>query len=140
MSTLMTLLVLARRVKDVTHQKVSVSSSRDRALEDTTNQHTANNGKRQRKPSEKIAIQSRSNQLLHSRKIAIFFLGAEQQAEKAQRLEQAHRKAKRTQRNAPDTEDEDVDDDMAIGGHDDEEEDVDAPEMVRSFKSQLLPY
>jgi hypothetical protein len=56
----------------------------------------------------------------------MFFLGAEQQAKKAQRLEQAQRKAMRTQRNAPDNEDENI----YKGMEDDEEEDVDAPDMV----------
>ena len=53
----------------------------------------------------------------------------------AQRLEQAHRKAKRAQRNAPDTEDEDTDQSIAFGvGSEnegaDEDEDEDDPNTV----------
>lgn len=39
-------------------QKANTSGSRDHALDDATNQHTSNNGKPQRKPTEKVVQQS----------------------------------------------------------------------------------
>ena len=64
-----------------------------------------------------------------------FFLAAEQQANEAQRVEQACRKAIRAQRNAPDSEDEHHDHGIGFGvGSEkesaDEQEDEDVPNTV----------